>query len=451
MKKTLRYYYWLILEFFKKHFKLIIISTIVSFIFIIGIISITPFFETFFSNKTEIYGMVGSYDVTNLPDEIYSKISTGLLYINDKGEIKPTLTSTWEVRNNGKSYRFYLKKSLIWNDGKPFLAKDINYQFKDIQVKIINDNTIDFILTKPLLTFPGYLKKPIIRQPLIGVGGLYKVNHIKSVYGNISELSLEPNSKNLPFLIYKFYQNENQITTAYKKGEISTFKIDKKSVADIFMNWKNTNVVKAVDYTKLLTIFFNFNNPILKDKNFKDAIIKSIDQESLKEIGELARGPIPPISWAYNNSIKPILYDPDTAEKIIKKTLSSTPEAQLNLATYYDYYDVADQISTMLKKVGLNPTLSISSFGKPNNFDLLIAYWKVPDDPDQYYFWHSTQVNGNIGQYNNVKIDKLLEDGRNTMSIEDRKRIYFEFQRIINDDPPAIFLYYPYVYTIRRK
>lgn len=450
-KKTFRYYYWVILEFFKKHFKLIIISSVVTFIFIIGIISLTPYFESFFSNRTELIGLVGAYDFNNLPDEIYDKISTGLLYVDVHGEIKPTIASSWEVRNNGKEYRFYLKNSLIWNDGKPFTAKDVNYQFKDIKINVISNNTLDFVLTKPLLSFPTYLKKPIIRYPLVGVAGLYKVNRIKSKYGSITELSLEPNSKNLPYVIYKFYQNENQLITAYKRGDITTFTITKKSVADIFATWKNSKVIKAVDYTKLLTVFFNYNNQMFKDKDIKDAIIKSIDQDSFRDVGELAKGPIPPISWAYNSSLKPNIFDPDAAEKVIRKSIPSSQEATLNIVTYYDYYDIADKIASFMKAAGMPANVTISSYDKPTNFDMLIAYWKVPDDPDQYYFWHSTQSIGNIGGYKNVKIDKLLEDGRNTLSLEDRKKIYFEFQRILYDDPPGIFLYYPYIYTVKRK
>lgn len=451
IKKTFRYYYWVIIEFFKKHFKLIGITTFTSFIIIIGLISLTPYFESIFANKTEVVGLVGSYDLNNLPDEIYSKISTGLLYINEKNEVKPTLTTTWEVRNNGKEYRFYLKKSLIWNDGKPFTAKDINYQFKDVKVKVINDYTVDFILSKPLLTFPTYLKKPIIKYPLVGVAGLYKVNHIKSKYGIISELSLDPNSKNLPNIKYRFYQNENQLITAYKRGEITVFSISKKSVADIFSQWNNSKIIKTVDYSKLLSIFFNFDNPLLKEKDVRSAIINSIDQEYFKDLGEIARGPIPPISWAYNTSIKPYLFDPEGSEKIIKNTIPSSQEAELNIVTYYDYYDISDQIVTYINKIGISANLNISNYDKPASFDMLIAYWKVPEDPDQYYFWHSTQTQGNIGNYKNVKIDKLLEDGRNTMITEERKKIYLDYQRILDDDPSAVFLYYPYVYTIRRK
>lgn len=450
-KKTFRYYYWLVIEFFKKHFKLVVISFLISFLFIIGIISLTPFFEGIFANKTESMGMVGSFDINNLPDEIYNKISAGLLYIDDKGDIKLTIASSWEIRNNGREYRFNLKKGLIWNDGKPFTARDIHYQFKDVEVKIISDNTLDFILAKPLLSFPTYLKKPIIKYPLVGVAGLYKVDQIKTKYGSITELDLEPNSKNIPYLKYKFYQDENQLVTAYKKGEISTFTITNKAVVDVFTNWKNTSIIKSVDYTRLLTIFYNFRNQLLKEKNIRDAIAKSIDPDMFKDLGVSANGPIPPVSWAYNDGLKPNLYDPDSATAIVKKTISASEEAQMNVITYYDYYDIATQINSSLNKIGISASLSLSSYDKPSNFDMVIAYWKVPDDPDQYYFWHSTQIEGNIGGYKNVKIDKLLEDGRNTLSIDDRKKIYFDFQRIMQDDPPADFLFYPYIYTIKRK
>ena len=94
------------------------------------------------------------------------------------------------------------------------------------------------------------------------------------------------------------------------------------------------------------------------------------------------------------------------------------------------------------------------SYTRPDNFDLLLVFWNLPSNPDQYYFWHSTQIGlkkSNISNYKNVKIDLLLEQGRNTIDLREREKIYQEFQKIIQDDPPALFLYYPFVYTIKRK
>ncbi len=456
-RKTLRYYYWLAKEFLTKHGKLIAISFFISFLFIIGIISLSPYLSNVLSTKKRIVGLVGTYDFNTIPDEITSQISNGLLYINEHGEIIPALAATWEVRNNGKEYRFHLKNNLIWGNGKKFTASDISYQFKDIVAKAIDDNTIDFFLTKPLPIFPTYLRKPIIRYPLIGIAGLYHVNQIKTKYGAITELALEPNKRDIPALVYKIYNNETQLLAAYKKGEINEFTVTKKALADGFSTWKNTQIDKTVDYSQLMTLFFNHSSLLLKQKEppdqkeIKGAIISAIDQSKMNELGEIANGPIQPVSWAYNPNLKKNAYEPDVSSKILKKHFESTRSAQLNLMTYYEYYDIADEIVSELKDVGLSVNLTIVSPDKQNDFDLLLALWKVPMDPDQYYFWHSTQTQGNIGNYKNVKIDKLLEDGRNTLSLEDRKQIYFDYQKVIQDDPPAAFLYYPYVYTVKRK
>ena len=179
-----------------------------------------------------------------------------------------------------------------------------------------------------------------------------------------------------------------------------------------------------------------------------------MDYQKLSNFGEIARGPISPASWAYNSNLKTNSYDIDTATKIVKKDMDATESGQLNLLTSYDYYDAADSIAGEIKKTGLKVDINMISYDLPDNFDLLLVFWNVPKDPDQYYFWHSTQIGpnkSNISNYQNVKVDKLLEEGRSTVNIEERSKFYQEFQKIIQDDPPALFLYYPYVYTIKRK
>ena len=449
-KKIFRYYYWLFLEFIKKYSRLILMSFFIGFISLIGFLSVSPYLKLIF-NKQEIIGLVGNYNFTNLPDEVMTKVSNGLVTINEKGEIIPVLANSWEVKDQGKQYRFYLKNNLLWNDDKKFSASDINYQFSDVKIKVIDKNVIDFYLNKPLAIFPTYLNKPLIRPPLIGIAGFYKLGRFKILNGSLKELTLAPNTKDLLTIKYKFYNNESDLVTAYKRGEINEMTLTKKSVADTFANWKNSQIVKSVDYTRLLTLFFNNQNKAFANKDIKDAFSMMIDYQKLADLGEIARGPIPPISWAYNPNLKTNTYDIETATKIVKKEIEATESAQLNLLTSYDYYDAADSIAAEIKKTGLKIDINMISYDRPDNFDLLLVFWKVPQDPDQYYFWHSTQKEGNIGNYKNVKIDKLLEDGRSTINIEDREKIYKEFQKIIQDDPPALFLYYPYVYTIKRK
>jgi len=57
----------------------------------------------------------------------------------------------------------------------------------------------------------------------------------------------------------------------------------------------------------------------------------------------------------------------------------------------------------------------------------------------------------NITKYNDPRIDKLLEDGRMTSDEERRKELYFDFQKSLTEDLPAIFLYHPYKYNVVYK
>lgn len=450
-KKTYRYYYWIIAGFIKNNIKFIGISFFLSFIIIIAIVSISPYVEVLFTTKREIIGIIGKYDYNSLPQEIKQKVSNGLLYINEKGKLVPMIATSYELKKQGKVYRFHINNDLLWNDNTKFKASDINYRFKDVETKVLDDTTIEFVLKKPLPIFPSYLTKPIIKYPLTGVAGLYNLQRADEKYGYIKELVLEPNKKEFPMLTYKFYENETQLLTAYKKGEITNMTVTKKSIAQTFDNWKNTKVEKIVDYSRLLTIFFNMDNPYLKEKAIRKAIKEGINREKFTEFGELAAGPIPPISWAYNENMEYPIFDLEGSKKILKQDKSTTDSATLNAFTYYDYLDIAEEIESAFNELNMNIELNTISYSKPSNFDFLIAYWKVPSDPDQYYFWHSTQKQGNIGNYKNMKIDKILEDGRNTISIEMRKKIYNNYQKIIMDDPPGIFLFYPYIYIITRK
>ncbi|MEO6508610.1 MAG: ABC transporter substrate-binding protein [Patescibacteria group bacterium] len=450
-KKQLRYYYWIVLEFTKKNARLLLLSFFISVIFIISIVSLSPYLINITTSHKIVVGLTGVTDIKSIPDTVLSKISNGLIFIDEKGKVVPILAERWEVINNGKEYKFYLRKNLFWNDGAKFTAHDINYSFKDIEIIVPNDYEIDFKLKKQLPIFPTYLTQPIIKRPLVGVAGLYKVERSKVKYGNVTELSLSPTKQTYPPIVYKFYDSESKLINAYKLGQINEMTITKKSVADIFSSWKNTEIVKTIDYSRLLTLFFNLNGDAFKYKERKElrqAIAMLLSHEDYKEQGELASSPIPPISWAFNASIHQPIYNEEFVQKMLRPSEKKT---KITLSTYEDYLDIATNIQEKLANTSLKVDVNILTYDKPTSYDMLLAFWKVPADPDQYYYWHSTQTQGNITGYKSEKIDLLLEQGRETLDPEKRKEIYNTFQKVVVDDVPAYFFYYPYIYTIKRK
>ncbi len=450
-RKSFRYFYWISIAFLKKNAQLILLSFLAGVIGIVTIVSVSPYFIKVLTTEKYVVGIAGSFDVNNPPAEVVSKISNSLVFINEKGEIIPLLAESWEQLDDGKQYRFTLKKGLTWGDGKDFTAHDLKYNFTDVKVEVPDDHVIIFKLKEPLPVFPTYLTTPVVKFPLHGVAGLYNVERVRSRYGKLTEVHLTPNRPNYPIYIYKFYDNETKLINAYKKGEITEFSTTKKNIAELFNTWKNTSIERSVDYTQLLALFFNMNNPLLQEKDVREAIAMSIPKELLTEQGQEAYGPIPPISWAYNSEIKQTPYNPELAEKLFEQYKNGSDSAKLKLSTFFDYLSTADSIKDSISNIGIDADVTVFSPNELDSFDMLLAFWKVPQDPDQYFYWHSTQEQGNIANYKNVRIDKLLEDGRSTINQKERKEIYDNFQRVIADDLPAFFMYHPYVYTIKRK
>lgn len=453
--KNLRYYYWLALEFAKKHSRLIFLSFIISVITAISVVTVSPYISSTITRQKHIIGLVGSYDpqsIDKLPEEILTKISSGLTVINEKGVVLPMLATTWEKSKDEKTYTFHLRRNVLLNNGEVFKAKHVNLTFRDVKMKVIDDYTVQFILEKQLAIFPLYLTRPILVQPYIGVAGLYSIDAIKTKNQAITEIRLSPNRKDVEPITYIFYPSEGEMITAYKLGKITQMSISNRTMADAFRSWKNTEVVKNVVYDRLLTLFYNQNNPLMKERDFRVAVENAIDYDSFEELGEFASTSIPPISWAYNRDVRKKETDRDFAQKTFKRMVSASESAQMTLLTYYEYLDMADIVAQSLRDAGLNMTVNFASYSTNQpQFDLMLAYIKIPTDADQYYYWHSTQSLAQLIGYKNLKIDKLLEDGRGVYKVAERSETYTEMQRVMRDDPPALFILYPYMYTVKRK
>lgn len=446
--KKLRYYYWLSISFFKKNIKSLLISFVLGFFLLLFFITLFPYLVTLFNRKTERIGIVGRYTLSNLPDDIKGDLSNPLLTVNPNGEIIPILIKSYELLDQNKTYRFFLKSNLKWSDGDSFVAQDLHYNFKGVEQKIIDDSTVEFTLSQPLSTFPAYLTKPLFKNKTDGVAGLYELNNYYEKDGLLQKISFSPNKKNIPFKEYKFYDTESKLINAYKKGEIAFIMNAKNNTADIFSKWKNTKITRSVSYNQMLTLFFNTNSKIFTEKEAREALAYALPE--IEEYGVPAIGPLSPLSWAYNTHLKKNTLDFGKATSLLNKVIEGQKKPEINFYTFYEYLDVAEGIKKNAEKIGLSINLKVVSYF-PSDFDMLLTVWSQPPDPDQYYFWHSTQEQGNITHYKNVKIDKLLEDGRKTLNIDERKKIYADFQRILMDDHPALFMYYPYMYTIEKK
>lgn len=432
-------YYLKLITAFLGRFKFIIFSSIIlgilAFIFLSYILPNINF------SKTKTVGYTGRYTIDTLPLEISKMIGQGLVSVDSTSKIHPSLAKNWDIKENGKKWVFKLQEGVFWHDKKPLSINDINYNFSDVNVTK-EGNSITFTLNEPYVPFIVLLEKPIFKKGLLGTGE-WRVDHLSIKGDYIQTLKLSEGKEKQEI---KFYPTEEQTKFAFKMGEIDVVK--NLSSPSPFTEWNNVNIQENINTDRVVVIFFNTQDPILSDKNFRLALNYAIDKSSYEK---RAISPINSQSFYFNPQVKSYNYDPEKAKQLIKDAESEIPEDYaINLISTPNLIDVADDISKMWKDAGINSNVLTSSI-IPLDYQAFITIFDIPKDPDQYSLWHSTQTSTNITKYKNLRIDKLLEDGRVELNPEERKKIYLDFQRYLIEDCPAIFLFHPVWYNISRK
>ncbi|MDX1435669.1 MAG: ABC transporter substrate-binding protein, partial [Anaerolineales bacterium] len=62
--------------------------------------------------------------------DIIRHLFSGLVKIGPENEIIPDVARSWEISNNGRRYVFHLRDDVMWSDGRPVIADDFEYAWK---------------------------------------------------------------------------------------------------------------------------------------------------------------------------------------------------------------------------------------------------------------------------------------------------------------------------------
>lgn len=440
--RSIRFITRLFSAFIGRHFRYLVASFIAGFFLFFLLFWTIPYVVPYLAPEVKTVGIVGSYTPSTLPYSIQRLIGTGLTEIDEQGRPKPALATRWEVTDSGKLYTFYLREGLVWHDDHPFSAKDVNYNINGVEIKALSDQVLQVILKDPFAPLPVLLSRPLFRGNLSGLGP-YKINALELNGDTVKLLKLKPLISALPNLTIRFYSTEGTARTAFRLGEVGILE-DQGNVGDLY-DWKNVSVEERVDHTHYVALFYNTRDKILESKSIRQALNFAVPP--LEE--EAATGPISPLSWAYNNKVRQYKFDLAAAKRILTREGIATSSASLTLSTFSVFLPVAQRIAQSWQSLGLSVQIKVEN-AVAEDFQVFLGSQEIPPDPDQYPFWHSTQ-DTNISKLDNKRIDKLLEDGRRTTDEQERLKIYVDFQRYLAEEAPAAFLFYPKVYTIKRK
>ncbi len=446
-----RLFFWLIRAYIKRWGKRIflffLVGLIVFFVFLRFIQFVIPKIPF---GQTQSIGIVGAYTIDNLPPEILHKVSQGLTIVSSDDKVIPALASSWKIQDNGKTYIFLLKPNIYLSDHEKLTSSDINYSFSDVSIQRPNKDTIVFKLKDSYSPFLLTVSRPIFKKGFIGVGD-YRLKDIRLNGSFIQSLALSSVKNQYNIEYYHFYPSEEALKTAFALGEISsasglTNLQFKNSSFDKFPNIK-TN--KYINYNRLVTLFYNTRDNNLSDEKLRSALSYTLPDSFFS--GKRNYFSYSPSSWAYPQDLTEKTQDITHAKSIMSqsKSASGSSEITLTIKTLSKYMNTAKEIADSWKEIGVKTNIEIVD-SVPSQFQIFLGDFRVPKDPDQYTLWHKDQEN-NITGYQNLRIDKLLEDGRKETDLEKRKKIYTDFQKYLLADSPASFVYFPYEYEITKK
>lgn len=435
LKKQLRLLMKLIATYISINKKLFLVVTLLSFAAIYFFPQIKPII---FRSKPVRIGMVGNYTISTLPRSLQDKISFGLTRLTVDNQATQGAAISWEATDSGKIVTFELNTNLVWQDNKPFTSDQVNYNLRGVEITRPNDNQIKFVLKEPFAPLVSLLSQPLFKNGLIGLGD-FQVTSVKFAGRFLSSLELK-NLKTEKVEVYKFYPSDTVLLTALKLGSIDEaqgLKIPPST--DISQQYR---IDKKIENNTEAIVFFNTGKKPLDDKSIRQGLAYAIPDEF--PFGETTDTPLPKDHWAGSTAAKKYPQNLSLAQKTLNKN-----GLKLVLSTHRELESVAKDLAKNWNEAGVETVVQTTDI-VPLNYDVYLTYVDLPSDPDQYILWHSTQTS-NISGYKSPKVDKLLEEGRTTLNMADRKEIYASFQKAVTEDAPAAFLFYPNVYSIKKR
>lgn len=440
-------YFFRLLSAFLVRFRVIMFAGVVLGLLMFAVLNfIMP---RVFAKNTEYIGITGRYHTDQLPEYILNLLGQGFTSMNEKGEVIPALASSWESNSDATEWTFHLKEGVVWHDNTPVTSDTLQYTFEDAEIERPDRYTIKFKLSTPFSPFPAVVARPTFKKGLLGTGE-WRVSNIKLAGAYVEQLTLKNGAGEKK--VIRFYPTDDGTVTAFKLGQISTI----LDVLDpsAFKDWPGVSIEENHRKDRVVAIFFNNNSEIFKtdlsqgrnNKPLRQALSYAIDKSVFP--GERALGPISSMSWAYNPLIKDYNYDVSLAES--RKKDSTYDGEEINLTTTPALLPIAEKVAEYWEAIGVSTNVQVVSV-IPEDYHAFLAVYDIPKDPDQYALWFSGQQQTNITNYNNPRIDTLLEQGRTELDHEERRKIYLDFQRFLLEDAPAVFLYHPISYTVTRK
>lgn len=427
-------------------------------------------------------------------EDVISLVFSGLTKVDGKREIVADIAERWDVSADRKTYTFYLRNNLKWQDGIRLTTKDIAFtvdllqnpdtrspfgsNWSGVKYEVVNDNEIKFILPSSYGNFlanttigilpkhrlegvkPSTLRSYEFNQRPVG-SGPYRVELLE-VDNALVELSANENYYiHKPYInkvVFQLSSDANASIDALIRRQVEAVAAVQPSDVKTVEKIEGINVYR-IGLPAYVGAFFNMRSSSLANPEVRKALAYAVDRESIIQnnlSGEATKAyyPVPAGFVGFNPNAARYDYDQAKAKELLEKSTKEKLRLRLVTLSNSNYEKIAEQLASSWRKLGVEVEVIAAdnlelqqNYIRSRNYDVLLYGQNLGLDSDVYSFWHSSQVNDpglNISAYKNTDADKLLESGRLAKDQNYKATRYAGFVDIWAKDVPAVILYSPY-------
>ncbi|GBE31884.1 heme-binding protein A precursor [bacterium BMS3Bbin05] len=468
----------------------------------------------YFRLKTNPTTLDPAYVVDVTGGRLSAKLFNGLVRINANLEIVPDIADHWRISGDGKVYTFYLRRDVMFSNGRRVTAGDFVWSFRRVLdpgnhcpntwvldrisgagevirgksdklpgLKALNDYTLRIVLDRPFSPFLSLLSMPaayvVPREEVLRLGDSFGFNPVGTGPYKIREwissekLVFESNhnyfegAPGIRGIIYRIIPEDLTAITEFELGNLDVIGIPASAYRHFTGDpaWKG----RIISIKGLNTYYLGLNcsRPPFSDKTLRRAVSYAIDRKKIlgtlyEGRGRLASGPVPDNlrEWKIVN---PYRYSPPEAGKLLKKSGYRLPvKVDFYITSDQDVVDVAEVIQSYLNAAGFDvhiKQLEWSAYKEALNkgeADMFwLSWWADYPDPENFLYpvFHSSNVGpaGNRSRFRNPVVDNLIEKGQAATGRDMRDRFYQKAEQLIIDEAPWVFFWHRNDYLLKQK
>lgn len=434
--------------------------------------------------------------------EVFLTFCEKLYDLNAKAQIVPQLASALPTVSKDKlTVTIPLRKGIKFNDGTPFnadavvttLNRDMTLKGSARASEISPVDTVDATgpytvvihlkspyspLTAQLADRAGMIMSPTQLQKLganfaqdpICVGPFMYQNRVAgdSITVVKSPYYYDKKDVHLDKIVFKVENDTAAAAAALKAGDLQALDaVDSTQLQGI----EHTSGLRIIKVTGLgyqgFTInignknglnklpYSNIGTPMASSSKLREAFEMAIDRRTMNKVvfgGTVLPGctPLSPTSPFFDASLKCTPYDPAEAKKLVQESGVTNPTVNLMVPTATVSLRLAQFIQSEEAAVGIHVNVDstdfVTSLAKEDagTFDTFQIGWSGRVDPDgNIYQFVATTGSQNGSGYSNPTLDLILNNARKAATTKARQTLYDAATKIIENDRPLIYLYYP--------